>query len=116
MKKELFYYWEHFCILNAILCAITALTTLLFPQLDPTLRLSTLVNFFSFPLIFNRKMKTKLRYRFLIAISLIFILEPILAMISVKPLHPTPLFYFLASLVLGLLALGNALYQTRKKG
>ncbi|MEW4355039.1 hypothetical protein AB1I63_09365 [Streptococcus pneumoniae] len=115
MKKELFYYWEHFCILNATLCTLTAITMLIFPQLDPTLRLSTLVNIFSLTLVTSQKMKTKLRYRFLIAISLIFILEPIWAMISIESLHPTPLFYFLASLVLGLLALANYWHQNRKK-
>ncbi|MGT2951146.1 hypothetical protein BU202_07625 [Streptococcus cuniculi] len=120
MKKELFYYWENFCRLNALLFALTALTLLLFPPLNPPLHFSNFANLFTFPLVVNRKMKTKLRYRFLIAIGLVFILgfilEPIWEKIPAKSLHPTPLFYFLASLVLGALALGNYVYQKRKKG
>ncbi|MGT2715733.1 hypothetical protein [Streptococcus respiraculi] len=113
MKKELFYYWEHFCLLNALLCGAIALTMLIFPHIQPTLHFSPFANFFTFPLVVNRKMKTKLRYRFFIAISLIFILEPIWNTISAEPIHPTPLFYFLASLALSLLALGNYLYLKR---
>lgn len=77
MKKELLYYWEAFCLSNALLCGAFALTLLLFPQLNPVIRLSTFINFFSFPLIINQKMKTKLRYRFFIALGLMVILEPI---------------------------------------
>ncbi|MTB63498.1 hypothetical protein GGG87_00540 [Streptococcus sp. zg-86] len=113
MKKELFYYWEHFCLLNALLCGALALTMLIFPHIQPTLHFSSFVNFFTFPLVLNRKMKTKLRYRFFIAISLIFILEPIWNLISTEPIQPTPLIYFLSSLVLSLLALGNYLYLKR---
>ncbi|MGT2826851.1 hypothetical protein [Streptococcus himalayensis] len=113
MKKELFYYWEHFCLLNALLCGALALTMLIFPHIQPTLHFSPFVNFFTFPLVLNRKMKTKLRYRFFIAISLIFILEPIWDVISAEPIQPTPLIYFLSSLALSLLALGNYLYLKR---
>ncbi|MBF0777901.1 hypothetical protein [Streptococcus cuniculi] len=119
MKKELFYYWEQFCLLNALLCTLTALTTLLFPQLDPTLRLSTFVKLFSFPLITSQKMKTKLRYRLLMAIGLSlvlgFVLKPIWNSMSIKPIQLTPLPLFLASLGLGSLALWNV-YQANKKG
>ncbi|MBF0786709.1 MULTISPECIES: hypothetical protein [unclassified Streptococcus] len=115
MKKEVFYYWEYFCQINAGLCGMIALTMVLFPQYSLMIRLSNFVNVFSFPLILNRKMKTKLRYRFLIAISLIAILDPIWNKISTKPIHLTPLSLFIASLLLSLLALGNYFYQKHEK-
>lgn len=115
MKKELFYYWEYFCQINAALCGLVALTMLLFPPFIPAIRLSNFVNIFSFPLLLNQKMKTKLRYRFLIALGFIIILDPIWNRISSKPIHPNPLFLFIASLILGTLALGNSLYQKHTK-
>ncbi|WP_242258977.1 hypothetical protein [Streptococcus thoraltensis] len=109
MKKELFYYWEAFCLLNASLCGAFALTLLLFPDIVLTFGFSQLGNFFTFPLVFNHKMKTKFRYRFLIAIVFIIILSPIWDYFVTDkiPLSLFPL--SIASLTLGILALINHL-------
>ncbi|MEW4355038.1 hypothetical protein AB1I63_09360 [Streptococcus pneumoniae] len=115
MKKELFYYWEYFCQLNAILCGTVALTLLFYPNSILEITFNHLANFFTFPLVLNHKMKTKLRYRFLIAISLIFILEPIWNTLAPQPIHPAPVPLFIASGIFSLLALGNYLYQKKQK-
>lgn len=109
MKKEFFYYWEAFCLLNASLCGAFALTLLLFPDIVPTFGFSQLSNFFLLPLVLNHKMKTKFRYRFLIVIVFIIILSPIWDYFVTDkiPLSLFPL--SIASLTLGILALINHL-------
>ncbi|MGT2833193.1 hypothetical protein [Streptococcus halotolerans] len=107
MKQEFCYYWEAFCLINAILCGALALTLLLFPDIVPTLGFSQVANFFTFPLVVNHKMKTKLRYRFLIAMASIFILSPIWDYLGITPIPLSVFPLCVASLLLAILALLN---------
>ncbi|MGT2833194.1 hypothetical protein [Streptococcus halotolerans] len=114
MKKNFVYYWQSFCIVNAILCLATAIVSLLYPDPLTIWKASTIGYSFCLPLIISRKIELKNHYRAIIGLFFILVVDPILEKVVPIRMYPSTPLIFLLSLIFGLLAIGNYLYRQRK--
>lgn len=107
MKRQLFYYWDSFCKINASVSILAALILLFFPEMTTKMGLSTICTFFTLPLLISPTMSLKYRYRFCISIIFFLCLEFLWNFLHLSPLQPSWWQFLLTGLLLGLGAVRN---------